>query len=174
MSINNITESKLNEIIKKQVQKTISEYIDKHFLFEMAYRRGVFKEKINCLLDQIIQNWCLVHYCTLVNREQLKKHWKEDELQTHLMKCASYNIQGNNSSKARAKALNELWSERDFNSNLNTINLIVNMKFRQEKIDVTTPIYQQCLYDCMKASNDIIKVIADANINNIIEYTNSI
>lgn len=73
MNINNITEAKLNSVIKKQVQETISEYINNHFLFEMAYRRGVFKEKINCLLDQIIQNWCLVHYCTLVNREQLKK-----------------------------------------------------------------------------------------------------
>ena len=69
MNINNITEAKLNSVIKKQVQETISEYINSHFLFEMAYRRGVFKEKINCLLDQIIQNWCLVHYCVIVNRE---------------------------------------------------------------------------------------------------------
>lgn len=32
MNINNITEAKLNSVIKKQVQETISEYINKHFI----------------------------------------------------------------------------------------------------------------------------------------------
>lgn len=169
-----LTEIELKNIIKEEIQEALNEYSNKGNLFEMAYRRDVFKEKVNYFLDQIIQNWCLVHYCTLTNRKELKKHWKEDELQTHLMKCAGFNIQGNNSPKARAKALTEIWSERDFNSNTNTINLIVNTKFRKENIDITTPIYSQCLNDCLEASNDIIKVIADANIKEIIDYTDSI
>ena len=168
------TIKELKALIKEQINKVLCEYTNKVPLFEMAVRRGVFKERVNALLDQIIQNWCLVHYCTLTNRERLKKHWKEDELQTHLMKCAGLNIQGNNSLKARIKALNEVWTERDFNSNVNTINLIVNTKFRHEKIDITSPIYQQCLNDCMEASVDIIRVIANADVKEIIAYTDSI
>lgn len=169
-----MTESELKALINVQIKEFLCKETNKKFLFEMAYKRGVFKDKINNLLDQIIQNWCLVHYCTLAEREQLKKHWKEDELQTHLMKCAGYNIQGNNSPKARARALYEVWSERDFNSNVNTINLIVNTKFRKEGIDVTSPIYQNCLHDCMIASNDIINVIANADVSEIIAYTDTI
>lgn len=160
-------------LLEERIHRIINEEI-RTLLLEMPLPRRRWKQKIDNLLDQIIQNWCLVHYCTLTNRETLKKHWKEDELQTHLMKCASYNIEGNNSVNGRIKALNEIWSERDFANNVNSINLIVNTKFRIEHIDVNSPIYQQCIEDCSRHSSQIISVIANANTNDIINYTNSI
>lgn len=160
-----LLEEKIRRIVKEELRM---------LLLEMPLPRRRWKQKIDDLLDQIIQNWCLVHYCTLINREALKKHWKEDELQTYLTKCASYKIDGNNSVKGRLKALNEVWAERDFATDVNCINLIVNTKFRKEHIDVNSPIYQQCIEDCSWHTSQIISVIANANVEDIINYTNSI
>lgn len=126
------------------------------------------------LIEQIIQNWCLVHYYTLTGRETIQKHWKKDELQTHIMKCASYDSDVKNTIEERTKALLKIWNERDFATNANSINLVINTKFRKEKINTNSPDYMQCINDCMLHASQIISVIANANSNEIIKYTNSI
>lgn len=40
--------------------------------------------------------------------------------------------------------------------------------------DIKSPICYQCINDCVVSSKGIIKVIAEANIEEIVGYTNSI
>ena len=50
-------------------------------LFEMAIDRSKYIDKLMDRTDQIIENWCLVHYCTLYDQtNQNKNRWKQELL----------------------------------------------------------------------------------------------
>ena len=61
----------LKEFLLESIQKT--------YVFEMAVSRKELKDKVDSLIYQIIENWCLVKHCTLydsLNRN--KNHWKKN------------------------------------------------------------------------------------------------
>lgn len=58
-----LTEERLNNIVKECVQRELS------LITEYAIKRKEFKFHFYSLLPQIIQNWFLIHYCTVTNTE---------------------------------------------------------------------------------------------------------
>ena len=84
---------------------------------------------------QILENWCLIHYCTLNGREETKTHWK-NELWAHLDNIASKHIKGKDSGDTKRKAIIEAFEIED----LTDVELCANKimrKFLTEKIDIT-------------------------------------
>lgn len=163
-----ISEDRLRQILREELTNCIQESL----ILEYAVPRKEFVEKIENLFDQIIENWCLVHYCTLVGRTELKEHWKS-ELRAHLLKSLRYKISGNNSYEARVKAIGSICDKDELND-ANIINMTVNTKFKVEKIDVKSNEYKQCITDCANAMGDIINVIAKADIDFVDQYINII
>lgn len=67
-----LTESQLREVVKETLTRVLQE---KPLLTEMALPRKTYKERIRGLSCQLLENWCLVRYCSLIGQEQYKKHW---------------------------------------------------------------------------------------------------
>lgn len=166
-----LTESGLREMIKKSVEQVL-EAKEKHLLMGMPYPRGVYKDKIDSELPQILITWCLVHFCTLTGREQPKNHWK-GELRGHLEASAGHSIKGNDAPEKRQKVFNEVWEENDY-SMPNSMNLTIHNKFYEEGLDTKSDEYTTTIIDCINRIQDIFNVILSRNTETITEYVETI
>ena len=62
----------------------ILEKLSNTYIFEMAYNRSKYVEKVLSLNQQIVENWCLIKYCNLYDEENYNRlHWCR-ELTAHL------------------------------------------------------------------------------------------
>lgn len=158
--------------LDKEIRQTIKRLIDESrygMLNEMAYKRNVYKEKVDNILPQIFENWCLVHYCTITGRTQTKFHWS-DELYGHMLTISRYGPKGNNSADARMKVLNEIINDGDYDKP-NILHLTITRKFENEKINIYSTEYQQTINDCITAFPEIIQIITSQDSNRIRKYT---
>lgn len=57
--------NKLVEYLIKQLSKTK--------IFEMTYSREQYIDNIDDIADQIVENWCLIRYCTLYDKDNKNK-----------------------------------------------------------------------------------------------------
>lgn len=166
-----LSESQLRKIIKESVRQVL-EAREKHLLMEMPYPRKSYKEKIENIIPQILINWCLVHYCTITQREQLKKHWK-GELRGFLETAARYSIKGNDALETRLKIFTEVWNEGDF-SQPNSMNLTIHNKFYEEGINTKTNEYATVIIDCINKIQEVFNAILSRNTDTIAEYVDTI
>ena len=149
-------------IIKEEIQRVIEANVNRELLNEMALPRKTYKKRIDELMPQVLENWCLVHYCTIIGQTQYKKHWSE-ELRGHLITVSRLSI----------KVLQEIWDENDFND-AKYLNLTVVNKFLIENFDVKCAEYGQTLEDCINSTQYIFNAILSRNQDVIIDYINTI
>ena len=157
-----LTQRELNEIIKHEVEKQLQ------ILMEYAIPRSEFIEKISNQCQQILENWCLVRYCSIFGRTQTKEHWMS-ELGTAIMRASKGQIKKNNSYETRVKAIEEAFDWNDLPSSPEHIYDLVVDKFVKEGI-VTKDAYRiqdedilKCSSDCNNAIPTIIGLIANNN-----------
>lgn len=124
-------------------------------------------------LQQILQNWCLVRYSTLCGENNNRERW-EAELLTHIVSVASNKIKQNNSYKNRYKATREVWVKKECDRDINVVHLLVFPIFIAEGIDYNNTYYKQSIENCMNASAEIIRIIAEANEDSIKQYIENI
>lgn len=165
----------LTKRMEEHMTLTESESYKKELILEMAYERKMFKALLTNFSRQIVENWCLVRYVKISgDKQELLVHWS-NELISYISNAASNKIKGNNGIKSRIKAISEVWNdEKEYNQDVNIINLTICAKFLKEGIDTHSPVYFQVLNDCIKASDSIINIIAEANPNSITDYVSSI
>ena len=166
-----MTESEIRRIIKETVKKVLDEQ-SKCLLLEMPLHRKNYKKRQISELPQVIINWCLVHYCTIVGRQQLKEHWK-DELRGHILNMSSLSIKENDSAEKRLKVLSEIWVEDDYDKPEN-LSLKVCNKFIKEKININSEAYVKTITDCLKCVDGLFDVILSRDIEKTRNYVNSI
>lgn len=166
-----LSENQLREVIKESVRQVL-EAREKHLLMEMPYPRKAYKERIENTVPQILINWCLVHYCTITGREQLKKHWK-GELRGFLETAARYSIKGNDAPETRLKVFNEVWNEGDY-SQPDSMNLAIHNKFYEEGINTKSYEYATTIIDCIKGAQGIFSAILSRNTDTITDYVDTI
>lgn len=162
-----VTESQLQEIVKNEVNKQLS------VLLEYAIPRSKFVENAYNMSDQIIENWCLAHYCTITGRSQLKEHWK-GELYVHMNNVSKKVIKANNTYDIRLKAITEGFDWNNLFDGAERINRLICVKFKTEGIDMTTKEYEQCVGDCFNSLQEIIDVMARFDPLSIEEYIGKI
>lgn len=162
-----LTDEKISQVINEALTRCL-EAKKKGLLLEMPYPRKVYKDKVDDKLPQVLTNWCLVHYCTLTDRQRLKKHW-QGEVRGHLLTVSNLGMVGNDKPDKRLKVLNEIWEERDLNL-VRSMSMTVCNKFIEEKIDIRSDAYEQTIKDCIGSVEEIFKVILSRDIEMIRNY----
>jgi hypothetical protein len=168
----NISEEKLHSVLKKAITEVLNEN-KKLLLTEMAFQRTEYKERIDNLFPQILINWCMVRYSTLVGGLGAHFHWA-DELRGHILTVSRFILKGNDSAKSREKVLKEIWDSNDYDIPKILNMTIVNKMLEEESIDVSSRAYGQAIMDCIEAKKDIFNVILSRDIPTISEYSRSI
>mgnify|MGYP003293788485 CR=1 FL=1 len=124
-----LTEEKLKTIIKKAV------------LNEMAVPLKQYKNRVDGLRFQLVENWCLCKWCQLYNADcETFNHWKV-ELKACIDNLKFLDIK--NGVDKRKTLIRMLVDDYDYNDT-NMIERIVRGKFVKEKIDNQEKI-QVCL-----------------------------
>ena len=161
-----VTEKRLKSIIAECVSQIINERLE---LSEMSIPRKEYKERIESLSQQLLENWCLVRWCRNANLKThpLRNHWAK-ELRTHLIAMANLNMKDGDYAK-RLKLVREIWKERDF-ADAYTVRLIVSGKFDDEQIDRNSEAFQNTTEECAHAANDITMLIALRDYDRIRHY----
>lgn len=164
-----LTEQDLLSVIKESVYQVFKDNV----LLEYAVSRKEFVRNVYNLSYQIIENWCLIHYCTLTKRTETKEHWKR-ELRGHMQNIMRDTISANNSQKTKLKAIKEGFNKVDLYNGAERILNIIIFKFEDEKIKIDKTVEQVAL-DCSLAIDDIANVLSLSNQENKIrEYVDSI
>lgn len=152
-----LTYNDLQDIVRECVYRIYT----KLPLYEYAVRRSEFVYRVSSLLPQIIENWCLIRYCTLTGRERTKEHWKT-ELNAHMSNIGYLSVKGNNKAEKRVKAIYEAFDERDFVGDCSErIFLYIENKFTNEKINLSDGIVKQVAKECSEALDDIANAMAE-------------
>ena len=162
-----LTEDELKRVVKEEVRKELS------LIMEYALPRAKFIDNAFNLSQQIIENWCLVHYCTITNRTDTKKHWK-NELFAHMDNVSKNTIKKNNSLENRKKAFIEAFDYNDLFTSPERIVRLTLRKFIKEEIDTKSEEYTKCVNDCFNSINDIIDALSDGDVYKIGEYIEGI
>ena len=89
---------------KKVIFESVYNILDNTLLLEYLVQRKDFVNLLWNLSDQIIENWCLVHYCTVVGQSEYKKHWT-DELKGYLKRISRTGIKSSNDFDSRRKCV---------------------------------------------------------------------
>lgn len=165
------------KIIERLIKKEVKNVLNETLLTEMALHRKEYKDKIDSLIPQIIENWCLIKYATYDNNDVLKlliPHWKV-ELRGWLLTAIRYSIKKNNSIESREKVLSEIWDDNDFNLK-EIIKILITNKFEIEEIDTqNNNLFNEIINEFIVSGNkDLINVILSQNRETIIRYINTI
>jgi hypothetical protein len=171
---NNIFLNKMKQTLNQIISEVIERFMAKNVILEMAFNRAAYKERVNALLDQLLQNWCLVKYCSITKNDNINKNHWIGELKGILATIARFNIKGNNSAISRAKALKNVWNDNDFDSDIKCVELAIYNKFKEEKIDITNIAYKTVLTECVNNYNEIINIIVKKSPTAIDDYVNSL
>ena len=162
-----LTEDELKKLIKEEVNKQLT------LIVEYALPRSKFIDNAFNLSQQIIENWCLVHYCTITKRLETKEHWK-NELYAHMDNVSKNTIKKNNSLENRKKAFIEAFDYNDLFTTPDRVVRLTLRKFIKENIDVKSEEYNKCVNDCFNSINTIIDILSRGDVYEIGEYINSI
>lgn len=166
-----LNEQKLRYLIKDVLREELRKYV----ITEMAYDLKQYKNNVDNLIQQIIENWCLIRYSTLSNQyDEIKNHWKS-ELLAHMTNISSMKLKGNlDKATTKEKALYSIWNKRDLDTDENCIHLHIVHKFSKEGIPTKGDIYAQTISDCKNATKDIVNAILSNSYHKMVEYVQTI
>ena len=156
---------------------TIKEYIleklQNTLVFEMAYSRKELKNSFDGILDQIIENWCLVKYCSLYDSNNINKsHWT-NELTTHMYNILKRQLK-NGGEDAKLQLLKLVtYEQKEYTTSI-AIKRCIRLKFKKENIQIHDDVCSACIEDLETILNLISKKDTDENYQNIDTYIESI
>ena len=173
-----ITEKVLRDIVRECVSRTIknkNSNLDEVFdstlrrykknIFEMAFKRKEYKDRVEDLAPQIIENIALIRHCSIYNETNNKRHWSL-KLRGHLLTVSRFNLKGSNNWEDKESAIREVWEDNDFFLP-RTIELTINNKFTREKFDTYSESFLQVISDTINTFNTLIHVICTGEIEDI-------
>ena len=142
----------------KSIKEYILDVIQESYIFEMAYDRKEIKKRVEGLVNQIIENWCLIKYCSLYDNNNTNKyHWKQ-ELKAHLYDIYEMKIKGGNA-KTKYNLISEIIYDKKEITTSSKISSIIRIKFRKENIVIDNDICDLCIENL----NNIIELISIMN-----------
>ena len=117
------------ENMSRSLKECIADYLSQTELFEMAYDRRTYMNKVFDRMLQIMENWCLIKYARLNNTNtQLINHWKT-ELKSQLVLIQSMKLKSGDKLKATKHSL---ITEMEYNT-LN-VTYLLEAKFTKENM----------------------------------------
>lgn len=153
----------------KSIKEYILNVIQESYIFEMAYDRKEIKKRVEGLINQIIENWCLIKYCSLYDNNNINKHHWKQELKAHLYNIYELKLKGGNA-KTKYNIISEIIYDKKEITTSSKISSIIRIKFRTENISI----YKDICDLCIDNLNYIIELISnnenDDNTDKIYDY----
>ena len=153
--------------------KSIKEYIlgviQESYIFEMAYDRKEIRKRVEALTNQIIENWCLVTYCSLYDKNNTNKNYWKQELKAHLYNIYEMKIKGGNA-KTKYNLISEIIYDKKEITTSSKIASIIRVKFRTENIIIHNDICDSCIENLKYIIELISNDENDDNTDKIYDY----
>lgn len=153
----------------KSIKEYILNVIQESYIFEMAYDRKEIKKRVEGLINQIIENWCLIKYCSLYDNNNINKHHWKQELKAHLYNIYEMKLKGGNA-KTKNNLISEIIYDKKEITTSSKISSIIRIKFKTENISIYNDICDLCIDNL----NYIIELISnnenDDNTDKIYDY----
>ena len=163
----------INEL-KQVISSIVREELQNYMITEVAMSLKDYKSRVEALMQQILENWCLIRYSTLTGeKENLKSHWKS-ELKAHANNIASIKLKNGNSSTSKQNALYSLWNMYDWDTDENCIARRMYAKFEEEDIPIDNLTFIQIATDFKNETKNIVKMLTSKSNIEIMEYINNI
>ena len=151
----------IKEYILEKLQNTI--------IFEMAYSRKELKNSFDSILDQIIENWCLVKYCSLYDVQNInKKHWV-NELTAHMYNILKRQLKNGNEDSKLQLLKSAAYDQKEYTT-ASAIKNCIRLKFKKENIQITDELCSACIEDLETILELISKRDTEENYENIDTY----
>ena len=146
--------------------KSLTEYINNLYITEMANSLNDFERLLDNVLQQIIENWCLVYWCDIYKdnniSKKLRNHWAL-ELKSYINKINKIKLKSGRKDKAIKRVIIE---KSELNDPTN-ISYLISNKFHKEGL--SKYIYKiSC--ECSNHIEEICDILSMNNENLIDEY----
>lgn len=147
--------------------KSLTEYIYKSSINEMAIKRGDFELRVWNAESQIIQNWCLVYWCDRYpeNSKAINRNHWANELKAHMNNIVNDKIKGGKKNKVIEKVI----IDDDELNDSNRIANIIRDKFAEEGLGKYVNTISR---DCANHIKEICGILASKNNYAVDEYVN--
>ena len=109
----------------------IADCISRTKIFEMAFNRSRYQNELKNLANQLIENWCLVRYCSINDKNNINYHHWKKELRGHLM-----NLSGMLLKTDKRNATKELLLQKEQLNNTIIVTNRLAKKWFKEQLDI--------------------------------------
>ena len=147
--------------------KNLSEFLKNFYITEMAIKLGEFRNNSEGIINQIIENWCLVKWCDMYPNEltskRLRNHWVT-ELINHMLRINNIKLKGSRKDKALHNLVIKTLEYNDWIE----IAKVIRNKFNEEGLEKYVNIVSE---ECANNIENICNILC-SNENTIKEYVN--
>ena len=163
-----MTEQELRTIISESVVKVLKNY---GLISEMAHDSKEYKRRVDGLLPQIAENWCLIYFFVRIGKPCLNiSHWM-NELNGHMASIMRMKPKNGRIDKL----LYQVWNENDFDTDPQCVYICISNKFFKEGVDIindkrNAEVLDEACQSFVKSTREIINIIANKNTLRLREY----
>lgn len=155
------------------LKEYLLESLQKTYIFEMAVSRKDLKKDIDGLIKQILENWCLVKYCTLYDpNNRTKNHWK-NELGTHMEAILEKQLKGGDAA-SKYKLIKDWVIDSLEITTAEKIYLRVKRKFEKENLKLSIDICEACIEELLTVLQLMSNKDNEDGYNKITNYIDSL
>ena len=151
------------------IKEYILEKLQNTLVFKMAYSRKELKNSFDDILDQIIENWCLVKYCSLYDVQNTNKNHWADELTAYMYNILKRQLK-NGSEDAKLQLLKLVAYDYKEYITAAVIKKCIRLKFKRENMQITDELCSACIEDLETILELISKRDTEENYENIDTY----
>ena len=147
--------------------KNFSEFLKNFYITEMAIKLGEFRNNSEGIINQIIENWCLVRWCDVYSNEltskRLRNHWAL-ELINHMLRINNIKLKDSRKDKALHNLVIKTFEYNDWIE----IAKVIRNKFIEEGLEKYVNIMSE---ECANNIENICNILCSDE-NTIKEYVN--
>ena len=168
----------INEVMLRELKHTISkivrEELQRYLITEMAVSLKDYRKNVESLMQQILENWCLIRYTTISgDKIEYRNYWCV-ELRSHMNNIASMKLKNGNHISTKQKAIYDIWNMYDLDIDENCIGLRISVKFETEGIEPKGEYFAQVVSDFKNETVKLVNILTTGNNITIKEYIENI
>ena len=155
------------------LKEFLLESLQKSFIFEMALSRKELKDKVDALIYQIIENWCLINHCKLFDKHNINiNHWKK-ELRGHMINIFNKSLKGGNY-QTKFKLIEETIVDKLEITTAEKISRLIKAKFKDENFTVSKDVCNNCIEELYAIMQMMSNADTSQNLDTIIDYIDNL
>ena len=155
----------------RKLKELLVEALSKTEIFEMAYERSEYVKALFNLRIQLIENWCLLRYSTIMGRLQTHSHWMK-EMRAHMNNLINMKIKVD-----KTRATRELLIDKEEADDFDHVIRLISNKWQDEHFDIESKETEEVVRDFIEYGlYDLIEIIGKkkVSLNELNDYLNGI